>query len=562
MRRQALLAAVALALAAAGCASAGRSLVVVTLANDVDVTALNAPIQVYDHFFTGKDGASQHRYVAEVATGDLAKVRARTASLEVVDVPGRSSFYYWFQAPKGVEAVAEKLGARIVYRRSSQEVLVQLNVPLSSVNWPYTIHVVPVDRTTAIPPLRISRHAYDTTFRRHMMPLPPHVSHVSAVQDILDNFDFGACEGLVRQLAGTDPIQVNGSPYTVVTRELCGPDIDPLIDWLNTDLTASGLNVTIDTMSYMDPGCSTRRHRQVIATIPGTDLADQLWIVMAHLDAVPGTPGADDNASGVTALLCTAKALAHPASAARQFVAVNAEEVGSRGSHDVATRPPPAPSRSAARTMDMVAWTRPRPEVQVEQPRRRQLRVHARPPDRDGRRLWPEPRPGVGVRLRLDERSRLVLAAGQARGAGRGGILLRGAGGQLRLDALLPAGGLQPQLPPALRPGAHAADGRPARDDEGHDRRDRLPRRDPVAMRALVKSRAEAGLWLEDVPEPKIGINDVLIRVHRTGICGTDVHIYDWDEWAAKKIQVPLVVGHESGDRRSRLNVTDHASQT
>ena len=64
-------------------------------------------------------------------------------------------------------------------------------------------------------------------------------------------------------------------------------------------------------------------------------------------------------------------------------------------------------------------------------------------------------------------------------------------------------------------------------------------------MKALVKSRAERGLWLSDVPEPKPGINDVLIRVHRTGICGTDVHIYNWDEWAAKTIPVPLVIGHE-----------------
>ena len=55
-------------------------------------------------------------------------------------------------------------------------------------------------------------------------------------------------------------------------------------------------------------------------------------------------------------------------------------------------------------------------------------------------------------------------------------------------------------------------------------------------MKALVKSRAEAGLWLEDVPQPKIGISDVLIRVHRTGICGTDVHIYKWDAWAARTI--------------------------
>jgi len=64
-------------------------------------------------------------------------------------------------------------------------------------------------------------------------------------------------------------------------------------------------------------------------------------------------------------------------------------------------------------------------------------------------------------------------------------------------------------------------------------------------MKALVKSKAERGLWLSDVPEPRPGINDVLIRVHRTGICGTDLHIYKWDEWAARTIPVPLVVGHE-----------------
>ena len=64
-------------------------------------------------------------------------------------------------------------------------------------------------------------------------------------------------------------------------------------------------------------------------------------------------------------------------------------------------------------------------------------------------------------------------------------------------------------------------------------------------MQALVKAEAAAGLWLEDVPEPEIGINDVLIRVHKTGICGTDLHIYDWDAWAQQTIPVPMVVGHE-----------------
>jgi threonine 3-dehydrogenase len=64
-------------------------------------------------------------------------------------------------------------------------------------------------------------------------------------------------------------------------------------------------------------------------------------------------------------------------------------------------------------------------------------------------------------------------------------------------------------------------------------------------VKALVKKRAEPGLWLEDVPEPEIGMNDVLIRVDRTGICGTDLHIYNWDDWARKTIPVPMVVGHE-----------------
>jgi len=64
-------------------------------------------------------------------------------------------------------------------------------------------------------------------------------------------------------------------------------------------------------------------------------------------------------------------------------------------------------------------------------------------------------------------------------------------------------------------------------------------------MQALVKKKAEPGLWLDDVPVPAIGINDVLIRVLRTGICGTDLHIYNWDAWARKTVPVPMVVGHE-----------------
>lgn len=66
-----------------------------------------------------------------------------------------------------------------------------------------------------------------------------------------------------------------------------------------------------------------------------------------------------------------------------------------------------------------------------------------------------------------------------------------------------------------------------------------------MKMKALVKKKAERGLWLDEVPVPEIAINEVLIKVLRTGICGTDLHIYKWDAWAQRTIPVPMVVGHE-----------------
>jgi threonine 3-dehydrogenase len=64
-------------------------------------------------------------------------------------------------------------------------------------------------------------------------------------------------------------------------------------------------------------------------------------------------------------------------------------------------------------------------------------------------------------------------------------------------------------------------------------------------MKAIVKSKAEPGLWIEDVPEPEMSINDVMIRTKKGGICGTDLHIYNWDAWAQETIKVPTTIGHE-----------------
>jgi threonine 3-dehydrogenase len=78
-------------------------------------------------------------------------------------------------------------------------------------------------------------------------------------------------------------------------------------------------------------------------------------------------------------------------------------------------------------------------------------------------------------------------------------------------------------------------------------------------MKALVKKESAQGLWLEDVPVPQIGINDVLVKIQKTSICGTDVHIYNWDKWAQKTIKPPMVIGHEFVGIVEKIgdNVTD-----
>ena len=86
-------------------------------------------------------------------------------------------------------------------------------------------------------------------------------------------------------------------------------------------------------------------------------------------------------------------------------------------------------------------------------------------------------------------------------------------------------------------------------------------------MRALVKKYPKPGLWLDEVPVPEVGINDVLIKVHKTAVCGTDLHIWDWNPWAQKTIPVPMVIGHEfvgrvvaMGSNVADLNIGDIVS--
>src|SRR6056300_1068887 len=77
-------------------------------------------------------------------------------------------------------------------------------------------------------------------------------------------------------------------------------------------------------------------------------------------------------------------------------------------------------------------------------------------------------------------------------------------------------------------------------------------------MKALVKTKAELGIWLQDMPEPECGNNDVIVKIHKTAICGTDVHIYNWDEWAQKTIAVPMHIGHEFVGKVDKIGSNVH----
>jgi len=81
-------------------------------------------------------------------------------------------------------------------------------------------------------------------------------------------------------------------------------------------------------------------------------------------------------------------------------------------------------------------------------------------------------------------------------------------------------------------------------------------------MKALVKKYRESGIWMEEVPVPEIGINDVLVKIHKTSICGTDIHIYKWNEWAQKTIPVPMIIGHEFVGRIAAVGSSVHDFKT
>jgi hypothetical protein len=190
--------------------------------------------------------------------------------------------------------------------------------------------------------------------------LPPQKA-VDPVATRVARVDTAAIRTRLEQLTGLAPIDTPNGPLTVASRYATKPEMVTLVERLVAELRGLGYDAAVDT--FQSPAHGNRELTQFVATKSGTDLKGEVLLVTAHLDAVANCPGADDNASGVAAILEAARVLADlPLRRTVQFVAFNAEEQGLIGSRDLARRlaaksaTPGGPKVVGVLNLDMVAF--------------------------------------------------------------------------------------------------------------------------------------------------------------------------------------------------------------
>lgn len=336
-----------------------RTLVRICPEPSLDYSRLDGLVDIYDHYLLRKGPSGRHRLIGEIDTASLGRLDALALEYQVIEEDAEQDVYWWVaNSENAMEEITQRDGVVAFARRDQSYFFVRFPASLSGDDWPHRVEVEPL-RFRAIPVDRISPDAYRETKRRHMDPLPDHVTFDPSVDDLLQGITIEDCLRVVRGLTGDDQVTVNGQPVVIGSRNMCDPDHDVAIDWLAEQFTEAGLNVSSQYFPVAPNVCfSGKRYRNLIAEIPGTDLADQAFLVTAHIDSAGG-PGADDNASGVAAMLCAAQELAK----ARYrrtlvFVAFNGEEYGKWGSDafvDWAIDQAPW-EICGAFNMDMIAW--------------------------------------------------------------------------------------------------------------------------------------------------------------------------------------------------------------
>ena len=304
----------------------------------MDYGRLDNVAKIYDHYITPTAGVIRQNLLAEVRGSDIKALDSMPLTYRQLDGDTSRRYYYWAYKLDAALPRLKQRGAQVLFTREDKAAsLVALNSALrpedfASLNGAQLFSV----ERRGVRAQWISPQTYlrlDDILRG---PLAQRSARNPLVEEMIGGLSAADCQTFQNQLTGHSPIPVGGSTTTISSRLSSGTQIVTLMNWLVEDLRAAGLDARLDTFFSSAHG---RDLQQVVATIPGTDLANQLVLITAHLDAVSGTEGADDNASGVAAVMCAAKRLAgHRFRRTIQFVAFNAEEQGLIGSNEYARR--------------------------------------------------------------------------------------------------------------------------------------------------------------------------------------------------------------------------------
>jgi HPt (histidine-containing phosphotransfer) domain-containing protein len=314
-------------------------LLLITPGPELDYGKLENLAMVYDHYFDDTANGWQQQLIAEVREETIESLKRLPLTYQVLDrsPPQQQRYYYWAYRYETALPKLKAMGANFLLTRSGKTAaLISLPGALNLKDYDSLQGAVitPVN-TGSIPVAWIRPETYQRLREILGQPLRRGGGN-PIVNEIIGGLSTEDCRTFLNQLTGNTPISVGGTSSTISTRFSSGSEIVTLMNWLVDDLRSAGLDAQLDTFFSTAHG---RELQQVVVTIPGTDLANQLVLVTAHLDVVSGTQGADDNGSGIVAMICAAKRMVgHRFRRTIQFVAFNAEEQGLIGSTSYARR--------------------------------------------------------------------------------------------------------------------------------------------------------------------------------------------------------------------------------
>lgn len=314
-------------------------LVLVEVDDRFDYDKAQPLLTVMTHYFEPTEEARnpRHLLVGLTSREDLPKLERLSASLTVLTSQVEGFRFYWTQSVDPFYSAFGEGICQILHvtedggGMTSLPVDVRISSELVRTDF---YHLDP----EGVPLNRIRPRTEEELRREHQDMLPLKVEWKLPAQDLIDGITDGGCAFTMRQLLGLESVSVYGNTTEITSRRTCdSPEWAMIADWLADELQSYGWSVQIQQVvrpSYLLTCLQEDTWPQVVATLPGTDLAQQVYVAGAHIDSTHLNPsGADDNASGVAALLCAAKQLGQAKFRRTiQFVFFQAEEEGRIGS--------------------------------------------------------------------------------------------------------------------------------------------------------------------------------------------------------------------------------------